>query len=275
MKFLLATLSLLTSLSSYADRNVLNGGGLAEMQAIYFYQNLHRYLNFCLHQGNQCSLGPLERRELQMISQLSQNARFEGVEILTKLSEQEVFQTEKRAGAKVSLSSSALYQGTSVRLPRPAHDIAGIVLGAYWYQVSELSREEALEKSFALSKMFEQEMTSFSVSEQPLVLIHQMSFQFGDLTEMLFLLEDEQKTIDMTDEIVEQISCSHERPKFFFENWRRGYFQGSQNQLFLIADVTTLCGEEKKYHQFLLNLQLDLKGDIMEKTLNSRLRETF
>ncbi len=275
MKFFLATFFFLTSLSTYADRNVLNGGGLAEMQAIYFYQNLHRYLNFCRHQGNQCSLNQLEQQEIQTISKLSQNARFEGIEVLTMLSEQEVFQTEKRAGAKISLSSSSLYQGTNDRLPKPAHEIAGIVLGAYWYQVSELSREEALEKSFALSKMFVQEMTTFSISGNPLVLVHQMSFQFGDLTEMLFLIEDERKTIDMTDEIVEQISCRHERPKFLFENWRRGYFQGSQNHLFLIAEVTTFCGEERKFHQFLLNLQLRSNGEIIENTLNSRLRETF
>jgi hypothetical protein len=218
MPSVLLFLIMLTSLFSHAQRVVGNGGGLSEMQAIYFNEKLDSFLNLCIKSSNPCSLNSSRQNSLSMVLK---NHKLDVAKIKLHFSSDLIsaFETERNPGSDITFNSKKLYKSEGV--PADSSYIVGLVLAARWTQYeTDESLSTLIQQSIALmSKMSIQKQSEQLYPADYLFALHDYDFVINQNKQKAIFIEDDKMTYDLTSLIEAQIPCGL-ISDWEFENWQ-------------------------------------------------------
>lgn len=230
MKLLLSLFIMISVLPAMAQRNVGNGGGLAEMKIIYLFQTLDLYLSPCLAQNNPCSLTENEQTQIQEIEKnLLTQKRGAGIKF-----EHGIEGDSRNVGTwgdDLYLDSQSLYASSGV-----AKEVSGLgelLIRALLLKISEREIGSLGQKIFA--DVTEQ----LSSVRNYYVIVHHLKLTRQGYVQSLLVIEDSVYSLDLTPKVKELTGCKSVQ-EFNVEQLRA---VGDK----FIADLTWMCeGEAPK-----------------------------
>ena len=250
-----------------AQRVVKIGGGLAEMQAIYFEQNLATYVQACLPDGA-CGLQAAERASLQELLRADSAERAQvPIEFVTDSLGELPFTTERRLGAAIRIQSTALYQADGS--PKPFAFDAAIVLAG---RLAHVDSTTPLTDLYKLAQMIfiglqVQSQTYRLLAVPGLLQVHDLNFTYGDRTQQSLFIEDGAKTTDLTSMVSAVLPCG-ELKGWKFNSWRG--VGGTRDANFL-AQARGSCDPTQSYI-LSVSMLLDGQSQVEPQTLRARMK---
>ncbi|RYZ71167.1 MAG: hypothetical protein EOP05_12355, partial [Proteobacteria bacterium] len=249
--------------SAFAERTVGNGGGLAEMRAIYLHQRLSSYLIPCVVQPASCGISNEEAASFSQAVKAAAMAVPSSLVIDTSVSEAEIFVTPVSKGATIRLSPKALYaQVGSVLVPKSTSEIAGVLLAAYWTQSGAESKANAVSLAARITSRFEESSSQLPVriSSKTSILIHQQMLRLSDVEELVILVEDQAKTINATPESLDQIVCESGDKPTRSDLQALRLVNASATSVTVALEMASECATSMTYKTVVLSFNLNSKG---------------
>lgn len=267
---------------AHAERTVGNGGGLAEMRAIYLHQRLSSYLIPCVVNPASCGLNAKQALSFAQAVKASAMAVPSSLIIDPAISEEEVFQTTISNGAVIRLSPKALYfkiGATSV--PKSISEIAGVLLGAYWTQSGAESKTNAIALATSLTSRFEETSSELEVraSTAASIKVHQQVLRLGEVEEIMILIEDKLKTINVTPTELESLVCESGAKPTRTDVQALRAVEANASGVTVAFEVVSDCSADVvaalNYKTIVLSFKLTPKGEIIETSVRSTMTDSL
>jgi hypothetical protein len=266
----------LGSTSAFAERTVGNGGGLAEMRAIYLHQHLGHYLLPCVRNSSACDLKAADGLQFSKAVKAALKATPAELVIDHAVSAEQMFTVGAGSANTIRLSPYALYERSSgVLLPKSSAEIAGILLAAFWTQASQISKSEALEKSQTLTARFEETSDQLEVMTSPSVVFHSQRLRLGAVEQLVLLLEGKESTVDVSSAAVAALTCgAGEQPAGSeIQNLRAASVSGTSATV--LGDVVLDCAGGLSYKTLIVRFEIDAQGEVAPKSLAIRVTDSL
>lgn len=244
---------LLTSLSANAIRSVGNGGGLAEMRVVYLFQNLERFLRVCLTPANVCNIS--NETYLDWVAIFSEKPT-EQIDYIVSF---EIKLPHKNGyaldGLSLKISHKMLY--VDLNTPKNFNELLAFVIAVKQDLLgSRLSFEENVLIASRIFHDMKIEEQSHKVMGVPSLLsLSQLKVFDGVTPHLIVGLEDEEKTINMSDLITKVLPCG-EIAQWSFNQWS-SFVQ--LRTLYFSGHATAHCNGERFDKRILLKASLTNK----------------
>lgn len=256
-----------SALESKAERVIGNGGGFAELKAIYLNQNLGGLFQTCAKAENLCQLDQNSFADFQRLLALDEKESA-SVEIRFSLHLPTPVSTRRELGDAILINSSLLYDEHG--FPKPTQKIAALVLAGRWAHVSKLPLEQILIESQNLTASFSEISDSKSVGTLlgEAVVFHQARLQYAQTESVFVALEDKAQSLDLTTAVQSVLTCGA------IEAWTFGNLRAFQTstKLVLSLDATAAC--ETRSKTLVIEVGTDSKG-LIAKSIYPLLKEAF
>ena len=234
------------SQSAFAIRSVGNGGGLAEMQVVYLNQNLGRFLKLCLTAENTCQISSATRAEWENISD---DQRLHKISFVTEMINEKGFSLE---GDRLNISSKMLY--LDLNTPYKFNDLLAFVvsMNQELTGTSQTFKENLQIATRVFKDLSFEEQSHKAVGINALLSLHQLKVFDGLDSHLLVSLEDDQKTISITEAIKSALPCGE------ISDWNLNQWSTSvtANTLYMYGFAAASCNGKRLEKRIVIKVGL-------------------
>lgn len=254
-------LFLLASPSAQAIRSVGNGGGLAEMRVVYLFQNLNRFLRVCLTPANACHISNETFLDWSLIFSEKSSAKNDYlVSFETELPEPKGYVLD---GLKLKISHNMLY--LDLNSPKNFNELLAFVISVKQDLIgSRLSFADNLQIAQLIFKDLKMEESSHKVAGLPSLLSLSQLKVFDGVTHHLIVgLEDEEKTINLSEAISKSLPCG------ILSDWNFTQWSSSvhSSRLYFYGFAQAICDGKLVQKRIMIKATVNTQWLIDEKTL--------
>lgn len=223
-----------------------NGGGFAEMQAVYFHQELGRIIGVCAASNDPCRLGASVASDFAaLVRAHEQEVKSVKISFSPVLAGDLIFATERRLGAEIQFSNTHLYEADGAE--KSAQDVLALVLAARWSHVNALMPIEDLvriSQTFARMVRIDSKSSRIATSHDKLAL-HDITLSLKSGSRHALFLEDERMTRDLSLMLEKELPCGT------LNDWTVQNLQGSEypGQFIFKARMQSTCSEDPYFLQ--------------------------
>ncbi len=259
MKFLIASLIFFVPEFVFAQSIVKNGGGLAEMEFIYYHQNLPAYIRPCLIRPTDCGLS---EREVSIWRDLTErhDEEVQSVQIDFVHGDKAdlPFVTSRRLGANVTVFTSALYQVNGE--VRPPSEILAIVFAA---RLSHVDHTSDLQGLLAQARRWFKNLSVLKTSIQlypanALYAVHHYVYEYQGSRLATMAVEDSSASKSLDELVTNALPCGT-IVDWKFEGWKGNWID--ESEISFQAEPSAACNTESRYLLF-IHIKLDRQGSI-------------
>ena len=243
-------------------RGVGNGGGLAEMRVIYLFQNVDRFLKICLTVENACRISEETRIEWQNITRpTSPPPKSFEITFVNDVPAQTGFLLD---GQILKISNKRLY--ADLNTPKKFNELLAYVVTVEQELLgTKFSFQQNLEianQSFKNLVMEEQNHKVIGVSS--LLRLAQLKVFDGLMNHVLISLEDEDKTINLTEGIRKSLPCG------LLTDWELNQFSSSieSGNLYFYGFANGNCAQGSTRKRIVIKASLNDKMRLREDQIS-------
>lgn len=244
MTFLTAT--------GFAQGRIGNGGGLTELQFIYFYKNSERFINHCLQTNNPCQISPSTLSDWKKIT-LNQSEYFQTkIEFVNTSINNLGFEYQD---LKLILNRQLIYKNLTTA--KENYQVLALAIAIQQFFLNELIDFNTILQNAerALKNLKFEEISNQAFNSQSLLRINQMTVMDSSSKHILISIEDKNKSLDMSELISQKLICGNIH-EVQFSNWKS---ELGRNKVYFHGKATLNCSSE--ISRFKIRIQADLDSN--------------
>ena len=217
------------------------------MRVIYLFQNLNRFLQICLTDANTCHLSNATRTEWRLAA--ANDVDFE-VSFVTELLNDKGYSANS---LMVQISHLALY--ADLKTPNKFHELLAFVISVMQdMKGSQFSFQENLQIAKNVFQDLKIDESDYRLVGMPVLLnLSQLKVFDGISNHLIVSLEDEKKTINLSEVITQVLPCGT-LSQWSFTQWSSVVIS---NKAYFYGNALATCEGKSIEKKMIINVVLD------------------